>query len=130
MMNEFFRQFAARTADAVGSPWAFFIAVATVFLWGITGPFFGFSDTWQLTINTTASIVPSLMVFLIQHTQNRDTQAIHLKLDELIRTVEGARAGLISVENLTDDELSRLQTEFQRLAAESKSRRAADAMSE
>jgi len=68
MMNEFFRQFAARTADAVGSPWAFFIAVATVFLWGITGPFFGFSDTWQLTINTTASIVPSLMVFLLQHT--------------------------------------------------------------
>ena len=114
-MQALFHRLATRTADAVGSAWAFIIAVAIVIGWALTGPLFGFSDTWQLTINTTASIVPSLMVFLIQHTQNRDAKAMHLKLDELLRASSAARDSFIQLEQLSDPELDRLEAEFQRL---------------
>lgn len=114
-MNEFFRKFANKTSAIVGSPWAFIGAVALIVGWALSGPIFGFSDTWQLVINTTTTIVTFLMVFLIQNTQNRDAKAIHLKLDELIRSVDGARDGLVDLEDLTDEELKRLETEFKRI---------------
>src|ERR1041384_6153285 len=88
-MREWFRRFAHRTADAVGSPWTFFAAIVVVLLWAVTGPYFRYSDTWQLIINTGTTILTFLMVFLIQNTQNRDAKAIHLKLDELIRALQG-----------------------------------------
>ena len=90
-------------------------AVLIIMLWAVTGPLFGFSDTWQLIINTGTTIVTFLMVFLIQNTQNRDAKAIHLKLDELLRSVEGARTGLVDLEDLSDTQLQRLQEEFKRL---------------
>jgi low affinity Fe/Cu permease len=114
-MNDFFRKFAHRTSEIVGSPWAFITAVALIIGWALSGPIFGFTDTWQLVINTSTTIVTFLMVFLIQNTQNRDAKAIHLKLDELIRSIEGARNGLVDLEDLTDEELQRLQEEFKRI---------------
>jgi len=114
-MNEFFRKFAHKTSEIVGSPWAFIGAVVIIVAWAVTGPIFGFSDTWQLVINTGTTIITFLMVFLIQNTQNRDAKAIHLKLDELLRGVKGARTGLVDLEDLTDEELKQLQNEFQRL---------------
>jgi low affinity Fe/Cu permease len=114
-MKEGFRRFATATSEAVGTPWVFLAALAIVIIWGITGPLFGFSDTWQLVINTGTTIVTFLMVFLVQNTQNRDARAIHLKLDELLRAVEGARTGLVNLENLNDDDLARLQKQFEHL---------------
>ena len=114
-MNEIFRKFANKTSEIVGSPWAFITAVAIIVVWAVTGPIFGFSDTWQLVINTGTTIITFLMVFLIQNTQNRDAKAIHLKLDELLRGVEGARTGLVDLEDLTDEDLKKLQAEFQHL---------------
>lgn len=114
-MNEAFRAFAHKTAEAVGSPWAFSVALLIIVLWGLSGPAFGFSETWQLLINSATTIVTLLMVFLIQNTQNRDAKAIHLKLDELIRGVDGARTGLVDLEDLTDEELERLQRDFERI---------------
>ena len=102
-------------AQLVGSPWAFAVSIVVVIAWAGTGPLFGFSDTWQLVINTGTTIVTFLLVFLIQNTQNRDAKAIHLKLDELLRGVEGARTGLVDLENLTDEELEQLHLQFQRL---------------
>jgi low affinity Fe/Cu permease len=110
--KDLFRRFAHTTASKVGSPWSFLVAVAIVVVWGVTGPIFKFSDTWQLVINTGTTIVTFLMVFLIQNTQNRDALAIHLKLDELIRAVSGARNQLVDLEDLTDAELERLKSEF------------------
>lgn len=114
--NDLFRRIAARTSHGVGSPWAFVGAVAVVFVWGLTGPLFHFSDTWQLVINTGTTIITFLMVFLIQNTQNRDSHALHLKLDELIRANELARNSLMGLEELTDAELAELQAEFNLLA--------------
>lgn len=114
-MNEFFRKFANKTSAVVGSAWSFLIALVVIVVWGITGPVFRFSDTWQLIINTGTTIVTFLMVFLIQNTQNRDAKAIHLKLDELIRGVKGARTGMVDLEDLSDEELEQLQKEFARL---------------
>jgi low affinity Fe/Cu permease len=114
-MNELFRKFAHKTSVVVGSPWAFITAVMIIVVWGVTGPIFGFSDTWQLIINTGTTIVTFLMVFLIQNTQNRDAVAIHLKLDELIRGLKGARNELVDLEELSDAELEQLQREFRRL---------------
>lgn len=114
-MNEFFRRFAQKSSVAFGSSWAFICALVVIIIWAATGPIFHFSDTWQLVINTGTTIVTFLMVFLIQNTQNRDAKAIHLKLDELIRGVKGARTGLVDLENLSDEELARLQKEFERL---------------
>ena len=114
-MQELFRKFANKTSDIVGSPWAFIAAVVLIVLWGVSGPLFGFSDTWQLVINTGTTIITFLMVFLIQNTQNRDAKAIHLKLDELIRSSAKARNSLVDLEDLSDEELQRLQREFKRL---------------
>ena len=113
-MQEQFRKFSQKTSDLVGSPWAFIVAVVIILVWAVTGPIFGFSDTWQLIINTGTTIVTFLMVFLIQNTQNRDAKAIHLKLDELIRAMEHARNNLVDLEDLSDDELARLQDQFRR----------------
>ncbi|MDB5096825.1 MAG: putative small integral rane protein [Cyanobacteria bacterium RYN_339] len=112
IINEKFRRFAHWTSEVTGSPWAFITAVSVIVAWAITGPIFKFSDTWQLVINTGTTIVTFLMVFLIQNTQNRDAKAIHLKLDELIRGVEGARNNLVDLENLSDEELAMLQKQF------------------
>ena len=114
-MNELFRRFSNITSAVVGSPWAFILAVVVVVVWAFTGPMFGYSDTWQLVINTGTTIVTFLMVFLIQNTQNRDAKAIHLKLDELIRAVSGARNGMVDLENLTDEQLELLQQQFTKL---------------
>ncbi len=114
-MNELFRKFAHRTSAIVGSPWSFIIAVVVIIAWAFSGPLFGFSDTWQLVINTSTTIVTFLMVFLIQNTQNRDAQAIHLKLDELLRAVKEARTELVDLEDMSDEELKKLQAEFVQL---------------
>src|SRR5258708_5000440 len=114
-MNEMFRKFAHRTAQTVGTSRAFLLAVVVVLGWAITGPIFHFSDTWQLVINTGTTIVTFLMVFLIQNTQNRDAHAMHLKLDELIRANKNARNKLLALESLNDDELVKLQREFEEM---------------
>lgn len=114
-MKELFRKFAHGTSQIVGSSWAFILAVLIIVVWATTGPIFHFSDTWQLVINTGTTIVTFLMVFLIQNTQNRDAKAMHLKLDELLKGVKGARTALVDVEDLSDDELEALQAEFKKL---------------
>ena len=114
-MREVFRSLSIRTAQAVGSPWAFLLSVATIIVWAVTGPYFKYSDTWQLIINTGTTIVTFLMVFLIQNTQNRETRIVSLKLDELLRGVEGARTGLVELDHMSDDELEHVQQEFLRL---------------
>ena len=114
-MREQFHQFSQKISAIVGSAWAFLIAITIIFLWLITGPIFHFSDTWQLFINTGTTVITFLMVFLIQNTQNRDAKAIHLKLDELLRAMKGARTALVDLESMTDEELDRLQNEFQQL---------------
>lgn len=111
-MNVLFRRFSEQTSSLVGSSWVFVLAVVVVLIWAFSGPLFGFSNTWQLVINTGTTIVTFLMVFLIQNTQNRDSKAIHLKLDELLKGVRGARTGLVNLEHLSDKELDRLQEEF------------------
>jgi low affinity Fe/Cu permease len=113
--KNWFRILAHKTADAVGSPAAFGLAVLAILIWIASGPFFNFSDTWQLVINTATTIITFLMVFLIQNSQNRDAKAFHLKLDELIRGVRGARTELVDLENLSDEELEKLQKEFREL---------------
>ena len=117
-MNELFRKFANGVSNIVGTSWVFIAAVTLVVVWAITGPMFGFSDTWQLVINTGTTIITFLMVFLIQNTQNRDAKAIHLKLDELIKGVKGARTGLVNLEELSDEELEKLHKEFERMHRE------------
>jgi low affinity Fe/Cu permease len=102
-------------SELVGSPWAFAAACAVIIVWAATGGAFHFSDTWQLVINTGTTIVTFLMVFVIQNTQNRDSRALHLKLDELLRGVRGARTTLVDLEELSDDEIKQLQEEFRAL---------------
>lgn len=114
-MNEIFRKFSHRTSEIVGSPWAFLLAMLSVIVWLVTGPVFEFSDTWQLVINTGTTIVTFLMVFLIQNTQNRDAKAMHLKLDELIRSNSKARNALIDLEDLNDEQVQEIQKTFQNL---------------
>ena len=114
-MYEAFRRFAHRTSNSVGAPWAFALALGVVAAWALSGPLFGFSDTWQLVINTGTTVITFLMVFLIQNTQNRESQVIQLKLDELIRAVEQARNELVDMEDLSDEELRRLQRQFESL---------------
>jgi low affinity Fe/Cu permease len=110
-----FRRFSHDVSIAVGTPLAFGFALLAVLVWGALGPLFRYSDTWQLTINTGTTIVTFLMVFVIQHTQNRDAQVLQLKLDELIRAVESARTELVDMEDLSDEELHRLQHQFEAL---------------
>jgi len=114
-LTDAFHNFAKQLAGDVGSPWAFIAALGIVVVWSSTGPFFHYSDTWQLVINTGTTIVTFLMVFLIQNTQNRDAKAIHLKLDELIRSIKGARNTLIDLEELSEEELDNLQHQFGKL---------------
>jgi len=114
-MRELFRKFAQITSQVVGSSWSFIFAVLIIMVWAVTGPMFHYSDTWQLVINTGTTIITFLMVFLIQNTQNRDAKAIHLKLDELIKGVKGARTSLVNLEELSDADLERLHKEFARL---------------
>jgi low affinity Fe/Cu permease len=115
VFDEIFRKLAKRSSELAGSPWVFVTAVTIIVTWGITGPFFGFSDTWQLIINTGTTIVTFLMVFLIQNTQNRDSKAVQLKLDELINSIKQARNKFIDLEELSDKELDALQKQFKRL---------------
>jgi low affinity Fe/Cu permease len=112
VVSDAFRVFARRSSMALGSAWAFAGAVLAIFVWVVTGPMFHFSDTWQLVINTATTIVTFLMVFLIQNTQNRDAKAAHLKLDELIRALTDARNELVDLEDLSDEELKKLQEQF------------------
>jgi low affinity Fe/Cu permease len=115
-----FTRFARWISFHTGRPSAFLIAFTLIILWAATGPLFHYSDTWQLVINTTTTIVTFLMVFLIQATQNRDTQALQLKLDELIRAMKGARNTLLNIESLSDEEIEQLQTHFTQLAEKAK----------
>jgi low affinity Fe/Cu permease len=114
--SSWFSNFAKKTARAAGHPIIFALAGGIVIVWLITGPLFGFSDTWQLIINTGTTIVTFLMVFLIQNTQNRDSEAMHIKLDELIRAVEGAHNGLLNLEDLGEKELDRIRADYIKLA--------------
>src|SRR5438874_13099842 len=114
-VNDLFRAFSRNTASAVGSAWVFIVAILVIVVWAATGPTFHFSDTWQLIINTGTTIVTFLMVFLIQNTQNRDAKAMHLKLDEIIRAVKGARNQLVDLEKLSDEELDKLEKQFEQL---------------
>lgn len=114
----FFTKFAKATAFAAGQPWTFVFAVLLIVVWGITGPLFHFSDTWQLVINTGTTVITFLMVFLIQNTQNRDSQAMQLKLDELIRATKGAHTAIIELEDLTDKELAKIKQAYCELAEE------------
>jgi low affinity Fe/Cu permease len=115
-----FYKLARKTSEAVGSPFASIAAVSIIFIWAITGPFFKFSDTWQLVINTGTTIVTFLMVFLIQNSQNRDAKAVQIKLDELIRSIDSARNKIIDVENSSEQELQELQRNFSKLGNDSK----------
>jgi low affinity Fe/Cu permease len=110
--------FARRAAIVLGSAWAFVGALVVILVWLLTGPAFHFSDTWQLIINTATTIITFLMVFLIQNTQNRDAKPVHLKLDELIRALKGARNKLVDLEDLSEEELRTLPQQFERLRKE------------
>jgi low affinity Fe/Cu permease len=114
-MNETFRSFSVAAANALGSSWMFLLNVFLILVWFVAGPFYNYSDSWQLIVNTGTTVLTYLAVFLIQNTQNRDAKAIHLKLDELIRGVDGARTHLVDLESMTDEELEKLQKEFTRI---------------
>lgn len=108
-----FTRLSQTTAHWAGKPQTFFVALATIVVWGVSGPFFGFNDTWQLVINTSTTIVTFLMVFIIQNSQNRDTAAMQIKLDELISKLEGAREELLDLEELDEEKLEEIRKEFE-----------------
>src|SRR5262245_41890286 len=114
--SSLFGTLAKHTAHAAGHPITFSMAVLIILAWGITGPLFGFSDTWQLVINTTTTIITFLMVFLLQNSQNRDTAAMQLKLDELVRAIKAAQNTVLNLEDLDDDELEALLKKYRQLA--------------
>lgn len=124
--SSLFTRFVRWCSRAAGSPYAFTAAVAVVAVWIVTGPLFGFSDTWQLVINTGTTIVTFLMVFAIQASQNRDSEAIQVKLDELIRSIEGARNTLLDLEELEEVEIERLRKKYRELAEKARNGGAAD----
>ena len=115
MLKEAFHKVARRVSNAIGTPLAFVLALLAVIAWAVTGPLFHYSDTWQLVINTATTVVTFLVVFLIQNTQNHDSRAIHLKLDELLRAVKRARNELVDLEEMSDAELAKLEAEFRRI---------------
>ena len=117
MNNSRFSHLARRIAVLAGRPVVFLAAVVSIVLWALSGPLFGFSDTWQLVVNTTTTIVTFLMVFLIQNTQNRDTAAIQLKLDELIRATQGAHNALLNLEAIDEEQFERYRRSYEKLAA-------------
>jgi low affinity Fe/Cu permease len=114
-LSQILEQFSLKATKATGTSMAFILALSVIIVWGLTGPLFRFSDTWQLVINTSTTIVTFLMVFLIQRTQNKDAQAIHLKLNEMVAALEGASNRLIDVEDLNEEELDTLHRHFQKL---------------
>ena len=118
--KSWFTRFANGAARATGKPATFLLALLVVVVWGVTGPLFGFSDTWQLVINTGTTIVTFLMVFLIQNTQNRDAEAMHVKMDELIRALEGAHNALLDLEELEDKDLDQVRDRYRKLAAKAR----------
>lgn len=120
-MRDTFARFSRISADLIGSSGAFLAACVLIVVWAASGPVFGYSDTWQLIVNTGTSIGTFLIVFIIQNTQNRDAKVMHLKLDELIRAVKAARTELVQMESLTDEQLNELQREFQRLQTQKNS---------
>ena len=122
-MRDLFRKFAHQSALAVGSPAAFIAALLVTILWAATGSRFHYSDTWQLVINTGTTIVTFLMVFLIQNTQNRDTQALQVKMDEIIRVTKGAHNALINLEELSDEDVQKIQDLYRKLAEDAKQAR-------
>jgi low affinity Fe/Cu permease len=115
IVSDAFRVFARHSSMILGSAWAFAGAALVILVWILTGPTFHFSDTWQLIINTATTVITFLMVFLIQNTQNRDAKAVHLKLDELIRAIKDARNELVDLEDLSDEELKKLEQQFRRM---------------
>ncbi|SRR5229473_2556090 len=115
IVSDAFRVFARRSSILLGSAWAFAGAALVILVWLLTGPAFHFSDTWQLIINTATTVITFLMVFLIQNTQNRDAKAVHLKLDEIIRALKDARDELVDLEDLSDEDLKKLEEQFKRL---------------
>jgi low affinity Fe/Cu permease len=115
-MSEMFHCFSEAVAKVVGSSWSFLVAVGVVAIWAATGPMFNYSDTWQLLINTGTTVVTFLMVFIIQNSQNRDSKVIGLKLDELLRAVEGARTELVGLDHMSEQELEEVQAQFQQLS--------------
>lgn len=115
-----FTIFAKHASRATGHPLAFVAATAIIVIWAVSGPLFGYSDTWQLVINTGTTIITFLMVFLIQNTQNRDTAAMQIKLDELIRATKGAHNALLDLEELEEHELERMRTEYEELASDAR----------
>ena len=121
--SSWYSKFAKAASHFCGRPPVFSIAVALIVVWRVTGPLFGFSDTWQLVINTGTTIITFLMVFLIQNTQNRDTQAIQVKLDELIRATQGAHNALLDLEELEEEELEAFRKKYEALAAQARTRR-------
>jgi low affinity Fe/Cu permease len=118
--KSWFTRFAKSTARLAGRPITFLGAVAIIVGWGISGPIFGFSDTWQLIVNTGTTIITFLMVFLIQNTQNRDSEAMQVKLDELIRATKGAQTALLDLEELEDEELDRIRDDYQKIAEQAR----------
>ncbi len=118
--SNWFTSFARWTSRAAGRPSAFAAAAGIVLLWGVTGPIFGFSDTWQLVINTGTTIVTFLMVFVIQNSQNRDSEAIQVKLDEIIRSIEGAHNRLLDLEELEEEEIDQVLKNYRQLASEAR----------
>lgn len=114
-MRDTFGRIARYVSDAVGHPSAFIVALLTIVIWAVTGPAFGFSQTWQLVVNTGTTIVTFLMVFLIQNAQNRDQQAVQLKLDELLKAMKGARTGLVDLEEMSTEQVEHLREEFRKL---------------
>lgn len=119
-LNEQFRKASVTAANFLGSPWMFIVNVLLILVWLVFGPIFHFSDSWQLLVNTGTTVITYLAVFLIQNTQNRDARAVHLKLDELISSIEGARNRFVDLEDLTDEELDLLQKQFKTLQKLSK----------
>jgi low affinity Fe/Cu permease len=113
--GEFLENLSRKATEATGTSMAFILALAVIIIWAITGPFFNFSDTWQLVINTGTTIVTFLMVFLIQRAQNKDSQAIHLKLNEIVAALDGASNRLIDVEDLSEDEIKTLREHYRKL---------------
>ena len=118
MLDALFTRIASATSRAAGQPFAFVVALATILLWGVTGPLFGYSDTWQLVINTSTTIITFLMVFVIQNSQNRDAAALQAKLDELIHATKTARNAFIGIEHRTESEIEAIRAALEREAAE------------
>ena len=121
-MNRIFARFATSASDVLGTAYVFILAALAIVVWAVTGPVFDFSETWQLIINTATTIVTFLMVFIIQNTQNRDTAAIQVKLDELIRATQGAHNAILDLEQLDDEDLERYMHRYEALAASARER--------